>query len=177
MRRVLVHLVIVLTLAALAAPAGAHDHEPPPAARMKVDGETQKGRLAYSRWYTKSGGKCVVSEPALADTYPAALQVSRGDHVARVRLARRHRPAVVDIQTWHAGSSDGPTGPSEQPPHDLKPIRRDGRVVAYRVLFDITVIKDLFVKVAVVWPDREDCHPSGGDSQHAYWNFHLEAQV
>jgi hypothetical protein len=175
MRSMLVRLLIVLALAALSAPAGAHDHNPPDL-KMKVDGKSQEGKLVYTSWFTTSGEACVHGDLVAPDAYPDAIAVSRGDHLARVRINKRHRPDYLEVYTWQAVTPEGGAGPADVLDHRLKPIRRDGRVVAFRVLFDVTVVKDLYVKVRAAWPDIEGCSPQES-AQQGHWNFHLEAEI
>lgn len=168
-------IAVLACVSLLRGAASAHDHGPPKLT-MKVDGETQEGKLVFTGWYTTSGDACVHGDLFGPDTYPEAMGVSRGDHLVRVRIQKRHRPDYLEVHTWQAVTPEGGAGPPEVVDHKLKRIRRDGRVVAYRVLFDVSVIKDLYVKVRASWPDREGCAPQEG-SQQGHWNFHLEAEI
>ena len=173
MRNVLVRVVTVLSLAALAAPAAAHDHSPP-SLTMRVEGEVQEGKLVYTGWYTKqTETSCVHGDIFGPDAYPEAIEVTRGSHSVRVRIAKRHRPDYLEVRTWQATTPEGGAGPPDVVEHTLKPIRRDGRVRAYRILFDVSVLKDLYIKVLADWRDREGC---GGELM-GRWNFHLGAEI
>ncbi|MDQ3953919.1 MAG: hypothetical protein M3285_00005, partial [Actinomycetota bacterium] len=91
----------------------AHDHAPP-RLTMRVEGETQEGKLVYTGWYTaQTDNTCVHGDIFGPDTYPEAIEVSRGSHSVRVRIAKRHRPDYLEVRTWQATTPEGGAGPPD----------------------------------------------------------------
>ena len=169
--------VIVVLLVPISDIALGHDHRRPKAV-LKVEDETQKGRLVESSWVRKTSPRlCTSTDTTSPFRFPEqALKAAPGSLVA-VRLRKAQPPHDVNLQTWHRiNRRGGGRGEPEIVPTTLVPRVRDDEVVAWDVQFQpLDEKRHYYLLLEVHWDDEEGCGSPQPLDEGLWITFHLRA--
>ena len=132
----------------------------------------QKGSTVYWTNVSPAGkGMCSILHADGLGGYPDAASVPPGPQEIKIRLHRALKPSrhrVVASPLLDPSLSDVL---QEKVETRLRPVKREGSVVAWDIVFDEAVLGDLYVDVSVEWNEKGRC--AGGDE--AVWTFHVRA--
>ena len=132
----------------------------------------QKGSTVY--WTNVSpGGKgmCSIAHADGLGEYPDAASVRPGPQEMKVRLHRPVKPSRLRVMASPLLDPSLSDLLQERAETRLRPVKRDGRVIAWDIVFDEAVLGDLYLDVSVEWTEKGRC--AGGDE--AVWTFHVRA--
>lgn len=177
--KLILSLVTAAVLAAaLAVPAAAH-HRRPPAAKL-VSGDTiQWGNLGTYCWSYSDPGEAG-GTGMCADTFgydwPRAKPAQAGARV-RIRFRIGGCPNSGTMRWWAVVDADGrPVGSGETVAYRERPMRRNGAVVACRLVFRLPErVGHFYLDLFVDWDDSYRFADGGtGGGGDAQYNFHLK---
>ena len=170
-------VVAMAALAAISPPARAHDHQIPQTTLKKGTKELQAGiRVVESNWvYPTGDGLCADENATYEWRFPQTDRVAAGSDL-RVRIFKAQRPDSFRVVTYRALDSKGvPSGEGRPLERILKRVTRDGKTVAWDVVFPVNRANTNYYLVADGhWQDREGC---GGADQYAFWSFHAKTRA
>jgi hypothetical protein len=153
-------------------PASAHDHLIPKTTLMKGATKLQTGlKVVDSSWTEPAGnGEFVTQTASYIWRFPEVDRVAEGSKL-RVRVLKSQRPDTFSIIAYPKVDEGAPSGQGRQLGASFKPIVKDGRTVAWDVIFHVDrPLRDYYLVSEGHWKDRQ-----GSDSdQWAHWSFHVK---
>ncbi|MDQ3964467.1 MAG: hypothetical protein M3277_11235 [Actinomycetota bacterium] len=169
--------ICVALLIVLAPVAAEARHRRPPAAKLVSGDTTQWGRLGTYCWSWfdegESGGtgQCVDALPS----WPRAKS-ARSEARTRIRFRVPGCPTEATLTWWEdIDENNFPVGDGQSLDARKKPMRRDGEVVACRLLFHLPDHRGhMYLDLFTTWDEifrYEDGRGGGGDADYT---FHLK---
>lgn len=175
MRR-LALLLMMMTVALVAAGGVAypHDHRPPKTVLMKGEEELQRGRLGSYCWVSPLGdgsfsSECRETEVAFPDAEPVRAGRSLG-----IRIGKATPPGRFSIRTYARVDRNGATvGDGHRVRTTLEPVVVDGETVAWEAVFRVERPgRHYYLEAFGVWRDEQ----GSGARQDATWVFHVQTR-
>lgn len=142
----------------------------PPKAFLHSGNDRQRGHSShFTRGSHHGGGKCSVMHGDGFLTWPNALEHESGKKL-RIGFRRDDKPVEVDLDDYRKVSEEGYTkGKRRAVPFKLRPRRKDGEVVGWRVLFRRDRSGHHYLTLHVRWEGEHEC-----DFDEAPYNFHAK---
>ena len=162
-RMIILLAVMAIALAALGGVAYSQQgHRPPKTVLYEGQRELQTGRLGSYCWFGPPGGGRCADVAKLR--YPAADSVRAGSTLY-VRVLKTQRPERFSISAYRKVDEWGfPTGKTRRLESSLRRVVRDGRTVAWEVLFRVNEPeRHYYLNAFEVWEGAGD----------ASWTFHV----
>lgn len=158
-------------LVASAIPAAAHDHQPP-RTRLRSGDASQAGKQSTYCW-SSAGEEPGTGETMCADyilRFPRAERAKTGAR-AFIAFKTSNEPTNTSLSYWRRVDENGfPVGDSRAIRHTVVPVRREGKVVAYRARFRLPArSQHMYIVAFGSWEDQD----AGGGPQDSSWTFHL----
>ena len=175
MKRYVSVAMVTTILWLLAGVSAAHDHRPPPRARLLSGGERQLGRQIHSEWTRRSGRFCITTFADGFLRFPKAMPYAPSEDVV-LRLRKEAMPLEWQLQAWTEVSKDGyPKGDPETVPAIAEPRVIGSQVVGWDLRFVPPLVEgDLYLLIDVHWADEDECGPPPYlGSQSMSWSYHL----
>ncbi len=165
-RMIMLLAVMAIALAACGGAAYSQQgHRPPKTVLYEGQRELQTGRLGSYCWFGPSGrGRCA---DVAKLRYPAADSVRAGSTL-HVRVLKTQRPERLSISAYRKVDQRGfPTGGTRRLEGSLRRVVRDGRTVAWDVLFRVNEPgRHYYLNAFGVWEGAGD----------ASWTFHVKTK-
>ncbi len=158
-------------------PAQAHDHQLPNTVLKKGAKDLQAGTLVKeSSWHYPSGeNECINETTWYTTRFPETDTVAAGAKL-RVRVSKAQRPDSFLVAAYREIDENGnPSGEGRMLKRTLERVVRDGKTVAWDVVFTVKgTSRDYYLIAEGHWQDREGC---GGNDQFASWSFHVKTRA
>ena len=140
----------LLVLLTIVTPSGALPKDPP-GAHLRYRGDRiQRAHLAGSCWPGENGGYlCSDERPR---TWPQSDRVSAGARL-RLRIHWKREPSRIFVDSYRSIRNNGmPRGKGKDIHAGKRPVRRDGRVVAWNIVFRLHDRRLHYVRVLIQSP-------------------------
>jgi hypothetical protein len=134
---------------------------PPAAVLMKGEKVLQAGRLGSFCWYEPPNFPLCAD--AFPNSYPHAKRVE-ADSTLHIRIRKAEEPRRAYLSTAHRLDPDGWPVDSRRLAISLKPVRREGRTVAWDAFFSVKRPDTHYYLFFSGWWDEGD----------ASWDFHVK---
>ena len=141
----------------------------PPKAFLHSGDERQRGKSYWFSQGRRAGeGMCSVLHADAPREWPPAL-IHRTDEQLRIGFRKDQKPEVVRLRDYNAVTpEDAPAGDGQEVDFRLRPKRKGGDVVGWRVLFKRGEPGDHYLYMFVRWEGRHRCA-----FQEAPYDFHI----
>lgn len=158
-------LVLSLSLLTTATAEGA---QRPPRAELRANGDSVKlSPWSYS-WNHRSGAACASAHGDGIPSYKPRIAVAHRHARPQVVFLRDRRPRVTRFRAYRKLNRFGtPDGRGQRVAPTIRPKRRDGEIVGWRVRFRVDVVERPYFDLDVSFRPRGECS-EGGAASYAF---------